>query len=184
MRHSTPNGLLRYSIGHNECIAPSIRPCVMKTASTAFIVVSLLIATSAHASCKAKQCSLVQLKVASCEAASLGADGMLAPLSTKVEPGQVDGNLLKGSTITERPTPCYAGMPAKWGTPDHRGQDFFVQYSDYSCEQLIGKVIAGETEHPCCDIGPAPGETFPGTCNSKTRLLKEIRIVVTTGRKD
>jgi hypothetical protein len=148
------------------------------------LVILLIVSTSAYAKCTEKQCSLVKMKVASCKATSIRSDGTLSSSpSTDETRGESNGYLLHGRAIAEHAVACYPGLAAKYGTPDNKGPDFFVQVTDSSCEQLIGKVIVGQTAHPCCDIPPLPGETHPGTCNAETRLLHDIRILNTTGQR-
>ena len=163
---------------------PNIMPGTMKTISAALFVISLLVATSAYAKCMERQCSVVKMKVVSCEAAALKSDGTLSSSPSSAEArGEISGYLLHGRSIAEHAAACYPGLPAKYGATDNKGQDFFVQLTDLSCKQLIGKVIVGQTAHPCCDIPPLPGETYPGTCNTETRLLNDVRIFNDTRRR-
>ena len=151
----------------------------MKHALVALLLSLLSSAPTALAKCAPVQCSAVQLRVTSCSTAKLTAAGTLVltlgePVSSRS--GEVEGLVLSGEDLREDATPCYKGLPADHGAPDTQGSRFFYSTTPKSCSRLVGRTVLGETEHPCCDLEPLPGEVHPGTCNPKVRLIRNVRV--------
>lgn len=152
----------------------------MKRSLAALLFITLLGGHAAHAKCVSLQCSSVVMKVASCKAAALNADGKVFFPSTPPghDPsGVVRGQELMGHGVKQHQTACYVGLSAASREPDSSGSEFFVHGQEPACAQVVGKTIGGETEHPCCDTPVDPGEVHLGTCHPQVRLLKSLKVL-------